>query len=107
MFVRRPFVRAGRPGLIGTAARTAVVAGTATAVAGRVARRQQAHATQAAEAQAYEQQQAAQAAAGSGPAAPSAGTGDIAELQRLADMRSQGLLTDDEFAAAKSRLLGL
>ncbi|WP_116999939.1 SHOCT domain-containing protein [Desertimonas flava] len=104
MFVRRPFVRAGRPGLIGTAARTAVVAGTATAVAGRVAQRQQAHATQAAEAQAYEQQQAA---ARSGPPAPSAGTGDIAELQRLADMHSQGLLTDDEFAAAKSRLLGL
>lgn len=107
MFVRRPFVRAGRPGLIGMAARTAVVAGTATAVSGRVAQRQRAHATQVAEAQAFEQQQAAQAAARPAPAEPLPGNGDISQLQRLADMHGQGLLTDDEFAAAKSRLLGL
>ena len=108
MYVRRPFVRAGRPGLLGTMARTAVVAGTATAVAGGVSRRQQARATQAAEAQIYEQQQAAAAAAAPmPPPAPNPASGGLAELQRLAEMHSQGVLTDDEFAAAKSRLLGL
>jgi hypothetical protein len=48
----------GRPGLIGTMARTAVVAGTATAVSGGVSRRQQARALQAADAGAWQQQQA-------------------------------------------------
>jgi hypothetical protein len=117
----------GRPGLIGMAARTAVVAGTATAVAGGVSRHQQAKADQQYEAQQYEaqQQQAAmdaaaqqavaqQAAAQAPPpaappaAAPAAGGGTdlVAELQKLAALREQGILSDDEFAAAKARLLG-
>jgi membrane protease subunit (stomatin/prohibitin family) len=86
MIVRRGVGRVGRPGLIGTVARTAVVAGTASAVAGGVSARQQQRAAQAQQ-----------------PAAPDA----TAELQKLADMKSQGLLTDDEFAAAKAKLLGL
>jgi hypothetical protein len=53
-----PLGRRGRPGLIGMAARTAVVAGTATAVSGGVARRQQARAQESAEAEAWREQQA-------------------------------------------------
>lgn len=118
-----PFRRMGRPGLIGMAARTAVVAGTATAVSGGVQRRQQARADQQYEAQQYEamQQQAQmeaaaqqavaqqQAAAAPPPApAPSAagGTDLVAELQKLGALRDQGILSDDEFAAAKAKLLG-
>ena len=55
---RRGIGRVGRPGLIGTMARTAVVAGTATAVSGGVARRQQARAQESAEAEAWREQQA-------------------------------------------------
>jgi hypothetical protein len=82
------------------AARTAVVAGTATAVSGRVARRQDQK--YAAEDQAaYDQQQAAAA-----PQAP-AEDDSMAELQRLAQMHEQGILTDEEFAAAKAKALGI
>ncbi|WP_245958695.1 SHOCT domain-containing protein [Microbacterium bovistercoris] len=103
------------------AARTAVVAGTATAVSGNVARRQNARAEQKYEAQQYEMQQAAAQAAPApapataptppapapAPAAPTAGGVDVvAELQKLATLKSQGLLTDAEFEAAKARLLG-
>lgn len=99
-----PLGRRGRPGLIGMAARTAVVAGTATAVSGNVQRRQQARADQQYEAQQYEaqQQQAAQAP----PAAPAGDTDIVAEIQKLATLRDQGILSDDEFAAAKAKLLG-
>ncbi|NYD68003.1 SHOCT domain-containing protein [Agromyces atrinae] len=100
------FRRVGRPGLIGLAARTAVVAGTATAVSGGMARRQQSRAAEQAEAAAYEQQQYAQAPAPAA-AAPAAGGVDIvAELQKLGALHQQGLLDDAEFAAAKARLLG-
>jgi len=114
MLMRRP-VRVGRPGLIGTAARTAVIAGTASAVSGNVARRQQARATQAQEAQAYEAQQAApppqQVAAPPPDPAPStagaAGGQDvIAQLERLGALKSQGILTEAEFEAQKARILG-
>lgn len=114
-----PFRRMGRPGLIGMAARTAVVAGTATAVAGGVSRHQQAKADQQYEAQQYEaqQQQAAmdaaaqqavaqQAAAQAPPPAPAGGTDLVAELQKLGALREQGILSDEEFAAAKAKLLG-
>ena len=97
----------GRPGLIGMAARTAVVAGTATAVSGNVQRRQQARADQQYEAQQYEaQQQAAAQAPPAAPAAPAGGTDIVAEIQKLATLRDQGILSDDEFAAAKAKLLG-
>jgi len=121
-----PLRRMGRPGLIGMAARTAVVAGTASAVAGGVQHHQQqkyqAQADQQAaeQQQAYEQQQAeyqqqqaqmqqmAQQAAAQQQAAPAAGPGDdmMAQLQQLATLHTQGVLTDDEFAAAKAKLLG-
>jgi hypothetical protein len=111
-FGRPVAVRRG-PGLIGAAARTAVVAGTATAVSGGVRRRQagrqaEAEAEQAAAYQA--QQQAAAPAPATGPAsgtAPSAATDSIAELERLAALKQQGVLTDAEFAAAKAKVLGL
>jgi hypothetical protein len=98
----------GRPGLIGMAARTAVVAGTATAVSGNVQRRQQARADEKYEAQQYEaqQQQAAAQAPPAAPAAPAGGTDIVAEIQKLAALRDQGILSDDEFAAAKAKLLG-
>lgn len=116
-----PFRRMGRPGLVGMAARTAVVAGTATAVSGSVQRHQQEKAQGQYEQQQYEaQQQQAQmnaaaqqavaqqqAAAAPAPAAPAAGGVDIvAELQKLAGLHQQGILSDEEFAAAKAKLLG-
>ena len=107
MLMRRP-VRVGRPSLIGTAARTAVIAGTASAVSGNVARRQQARATQAQEAQAYQAQQAAAPPPQPAPAAPPAAGGEdvIAQLERLGALKSQGILTEAEFEAQKARILG-
>jgi Short C-terminal domain len=102
------------PGLVRTVARTAVVAGTASAVAGRVHHRQeekwQAEATdqQAGDAAALQEQLAAQQAQEaqsvlSGPApAPDLTT----QLEQLAQLRQSGILTDEEFAAAKAKLLG-
>ncbi len=102
-------MRGGRPGLIGTMARTAVVAGTATAVSGGVARRQQAKAAQGQEAQA-EVQQAAAPAPEPAPAPAPAGaesTGDvISQLKDLAELKNQGILTDAEFQAQKAKILG-
>jgi membrane protease subunit (stomatin/prohibitin family) len=91
-------------GLLRMAARTAVVAGTATAVSGRVARRQdQRYAAQ--DQQAYEQQQQ-QYAPPPEPAEP-AQDDSTAELQNLAQLHQQGVLTDEEFAAAKAKILGI
>jgi hypothetical protein len=107
--LRRPIARGGRPGLIGTMARTAVVAGTATAVSGGVARRQQARAQQSADAEAYQETQREQqyAAAAPPPPPPSAPADDmIAQLKELASLKEQGILTDEEFAAQKARILG-
>uniref|UniRef100_UPI003F50C710 SHOCT domain-containing protein n=1 Tax=Microbacterium chionoecetis TaxID=3153754 RepID=UPI003F50C710 len=112
----------GRPGLIGMAARTAVVAGTATAVSGSVQRHQQEKAYAQSEQQAYEAQQqqaamdaaAAQAVANAqaaapaaAPAAPAAPAGDdmMAKITQLAQLHAQGILSDEEFAAAKAKLL--
>jgi len=97
--------RMGRPGLVGTMARTAVVAGTATAVSGGVARRQQAKAQQAADAQAYQEQQYAEPAPAPAPAAaPEQDT--ISQLKELAALKDQGILTEEEFAAQKAKILG-
>jgi membrane protease subunit (stomatin/prohibitin family) len=90
-------------GLLRMAARTAVVAGTATAVSGRVAHNQQ-EKYAAQDQQAYAQQQAAAAAAA--PAAPAADP-TTEKLQELAALNKQGVLTDEEFAAAKAKLLGI
>jgi membrane protease subunit (stomatin/prohibitin family) len=84
------------------AARTAVVAGTATAVSGRVARRQASKYDQ----QAQEQEaQAEPAAPEAAPAEPE--DDDMAKLQQLAQLHSQGVLSDEEFAAAKAKILGI
>ena len=99
-----PLGRRG-PGLVGMAARTAVVAGTATAVSGRVGRRQQRkYGEQDA---AYTQQQAAAMEQGieSGAAAPQSDY--AAELEQLAQLKAQGILTDDEFEAKKKQILGI
>ena len=95
------------PGLVGMAARTAVVAGTATAVSGRVARRQQnKYAEQDA---AYTQQQAAAAGAGIEQAAPAAPAEPdyMAELEQLSQLKNQGIITEEEFEAKKKQILGL
>jgi hypothetical protein len=80
------------------AARTAVVAGTATAVSGRVAHNQQ---------EKYAAQDA-QAQAAAAPAAP-AGTDEdpMEKVKQLADLHAQGILSDEEFAAAKKKALGI
>ena len=107
-----PRRRIGRPGLVGTMARTAVVAGTANATVGAMNRRQAskqqaAYEQQAQQAQLAElQAQQAAAAAAPPPPAPAAGGSDLmAELRQLGEMKNAGLLTDDEFAAAKAKLL--
>jgi Short C-terminal domain len=102
------------PGLVRTMARTAVVAGTASAVSGRVHHRQnerwQAEAAEqqaAADAAALQQQiaaqqsQQAQAALTGQASAPDL----TAQLEQLAQLRQSGILTDEEFAAAKAKLL--
>jgi membrane protease subunit (stomatin/prohibitin family) len=83
------------------AARTAVVAGTATAVSGRVQRRQ------AARWDAQEQQQYAQEPQQYAQQAPEAEDDATAQLQNLAALHTQGVLTDEEFAAAKAKILGI
>ncbi len=105
--------RFGRPGLIGLAARTAVVAGTASAVSGAMAnnreRKTQAQYEQeqyeAAQQQAALQQAAQQAVAASQPAPAAPAVDIVAELQKLAGLKDAGVLSDDEFAAAKAKLL--
>jgi Short C-terminal domain len=87
------------PGLVGMAARTAVVAGTATAVSGRVARRQHAKYDE----QAAAAPEAAQAPLEAAPAEPDY----MAELEQLAQLKAQGILTDEEFEAKKKQVLGL
>jgi len=83
------------------AARTAVVAGTATAVSGRVARRQAARYDQ------QQPQQYAQEPQQYAPEAPEAEEDATAQLQKLAALHTQGVLTDEEFAAAKAKILGI
>ena len=96
------------PGLVGMAARTAVVAGTATAVSGRVARRQQRkYGEQDA---AYTQQQAAAMDPGMDQAAsaPAAAEPDyMAELEQLSQLKNQGIIIEEEFEAKKKQILGL
>src|SRR5688572_27510564 len=107
-------------GLIGGMARTAVVVGTATAVSNRVSRRQgkrwaekDQSAQDAADAEAYRQQQAdaqqqtyAQQAPPPPPqpAAP-AQTDVIGQLQKLGELKAAGILTEEEFAAQKAKIL--
>jgi hypothetical protein len=90
------------PGLLRGMARTAVVAGTATAVSNRVSRRQ-ANRWAAQDAQAYappQQYEPPPAPAGNG------GSDPIAQLKELAALKEQGILSEEEFAEQKARILG-
>ncbi|GAA0683103.1 hypothetical protein GCM10010193_41140 [Kitasatospora atroaurantiaca] len=106
--IGRRLARGGRPGLIGAAARTAVVAGTATAVSGRVAARQQERAATQEAADRAGTAPPAPVAEAQPPAAEAPPLDDqaISALARLGDLREQGVLSDSEFAAAKQRILG-
>jgi hypothetical protein len=96
------------PGLLRGMARTAVIAGTATAVSNRVSRRQAGRWAQEDQA-AYGQPQYAQPQYAQPAAAPPADTSDpddmIERLQKLGELRDSGVLTDEEFAAQKARIL--
>ena len=84
------------PGLLRGVARTAVVAGTATRVSNRVSRRQEQRWAEQ-DALSYEQEP---------EAAPVRGPDRIAELRQLGELHEQGVLTDEEFAAEKAKVLG-
>jgi putative oligomerization/nucleic acid binding protein len=91
------------PGLLRGMARTAVVAGTATAVSNRVSRRQAQRWGYADE----PQQQQAQYAEPPPPPPPAAPAADpIAQLKELAALKDQGILTEEEFAEQKAKILG-
>jgi len=101
------------PGLMRGVARTAVVAGTATAVSNRVSRRQANKWNSQADAEAYQAQQAQQAQAQAyappppPPPPPAAISTDqkLAQLKELAALKEAGILTDAEFAAQKTKIL--
>jgi hypothetical protein len=107
-----PLRRMGRPGLLGVAARTAVIAGTAQATTGAISRRQANRAQQQYEAQQYEAAQQAPPPVPQQPPPPASGPAAhsndelLAQLTQLGDLHGQGVLTDAEFAAAKAKLLG-
>jgi hypothetical protein len=82
------------PGLLRGVARTAVVAGTATAVSNRVSRRQS------------ERWAAQEAPPPPQAAPPPAGESTIDQLKELGELKSQGVITEEEFAAQKAKLLG-
>jgi Short C-terminal domain len=90
------------PGLLRGVARTAVVAGTATAVSNRVSRRQANRWSAQEEQQYYEQQQ--QYAPPPQPA-PAAAPDTVTQLKELAELKAQGILTDAEFEAQKAKIL--
>jgi type II secretory pathway pseudopilin PulG len=100
------------PGLLRGVARTAVVAGTATAVSNRVSRRQanrwSAQEEQQYQAQQYQQQQAAQQQQQYAPPPPPAAApaaDPVTQLKELADLKAQGILTEAEFEAQKAKIL--
>ena len=114
--------RMGRPGLVGTMARTAVVAGTATAVSGGMVRHSQKKEAAAQQDEYYQQQMmqqqideaAAAAVAAQQPAAPPPAAAaapapaedpTITKLKELAGLHDAGILSDEEFSAAKARIL--
>lgn len=95
-------------GLLRGVARTAVIAGTATAVSNGVSRRQYNRWEEKAQAEQAQQMQAApqQAVAQPAPQAAPSMEDNIEQLKQLAELHSQGILTDEEFAAQKAKLLG-
>ena len=102
---RRGIGRPAQPSLVNTAARTAVVVGTASAVSNKAASNQAAKAQAAAP-----PPPAADVAAAAAPApdAPAALSDDVYEqLKKLGELREAGILTDAEFDAKKAQILGL
>lgn len=98
------------PGLVRGVARTAVIAGTATAVSNRVSRRQAGRWAEQEQAQAYQQQQYQQPPQqqyAPPPPAPAAPAEDdmMAKLEQLGALHDKGILTDEEFAAEKAKVL--
>jgi hypothetical protein len=92
-------------GLLRGVARTAVVAGTATAVSNRVSRRQ-ANRWADQDQAAYAQQQPQQDAAPQAPPPASSGDDMLEQLQKLGQLHDSGVLTDQEFEAQKAKILG-
>ena len=88
------------PGLLRGVARTAVIAGTATSVSNRVSKRQGERWA------AQEEQQQQAAAPPPAAAAPAGGSSTIDQLKELGELKAQGILTEEEFAAQKAKLLG-
>ena len=107
------------PGLMGTMARTAVVAGTATVAVkatsnamggGQKKQAEAAQNQQIADLQAQQNAQAQQQAAAAAPAAAPPGGGlddQLVQIQKLSVLKEQGLLTDEEFTAKKAQILGI
>jgi hypothetical protein len=94
------------PGLLRGVARTAVIAGTATSVSNRVSKRQ-GERWAAQEQQQYAQQAPPPPQAAPAPAAPAAGEASVIDqLKELGELKAQGILTEEEFAAQKAKLLG-
>lgn len=98
------------PGLVRGIARTAVIAGTATAVSNRVSRRQAgrwaAQDQQAYQQQAYQQDAYEQSAAGAAAAPPTDMGNQLAQLKQLGELKDQGILSEAEFEAQKQKILG-
>jgi hypothetical protein len=89
------------PGLIRGVARTAAIAGTATAVSGRVSRRQQSRWSQQDTQTSAQEPQYQQA-----PPAAAAQTDPLAQLKELGELKASGVLTEAEFEAQKAKILG-
>ncbi len=87
------------PGLLRGVARTAVIAGTATSVSNRVSRRQ-------GERWSQQEQQQAPMQAEPAPQAQAGGNSTIDQLKELGELKAQGILTEEEFAAQKAKILG-
>jgi putative oligomerization/nucleic acid binding protein len=98
------------PGLLRGMARTAVVAGTATAVSNRVSRRQGERWARQGEYPYDQQPQYAEPEPQYAPAPPAAAAAPavdpIQQLKDLAELKNQGIITDDEFAVQKAKILG-
>lgn len=90
------------PGLLRGVARTAVIAGTATSVSNRVSKRQGERWAQQEQQQYAQQAPPPQAAA----PAPAGGSSTIDQLKELGELKAQGILTEEEFAAQKAKILG-
>ena len=93
----------GRRGVMRTVGRTAVIAGTATAVSNRVSRRQADRYAEQDQAE-YEQQMAQQQQMAA-PAEAAAGDDPMEQLKKLAELKDQGILTEQEFSDQKAKIL--